>query len=387
MYEKRTSPSDQSIFIIPVDDKVELYLEYNGTQWSNDSINEEKLRIFSEGCLGIHIAFLEAGNGKFLLFSPKNDMEDSIKIYFEKIYPDQLPGAFFDKISKTYDNFELPSQTMQMTVCFGAEGGIELEWKYEEEEISDPPVENPTDGTRPTLPPIDIPTGTGTSGTDTEEILEKENAELKKTNEELSFKISEYEEEEKRLSRKIAELQNENERLKSFSGNSSEDKEKEIDHLKTLITQLVDSQFDEGYIKTQDARINEMTASISEHRKARAEKEASLRSLEQEESEVKKSIADIKQEIINTMDSIHKAEGIKQEQSVELSDVQASLQEILSEIDMDMDTLEMYSEQDSMSSVISEARDAKSIIEEKLKSFVLERQKDCDERSKRIQSS
>ena len=199
--------------------------------------------------------------------------------------------------------------------------------------------------------------------------------------------FSEYEEEENRLSRKIAELQNENERLKSFSGNSSEDTEKEIDHLKTLITQLVDSQFDEGYIKTQDARINEMTASISEHRKARAEKEASLRSLEQEESEVKQSIADIKQKIINTMDNIHKAEGIKQEQSVELSDVQASLQEILSEIDMDMDTLEMYSEQDSMSSVISEARDAKSSIEEKLKSFVLERQKDCDERSKRIQSS
>ena len=203
----------------------------------------------------------------------------------------------------------------------------------------------------------------------------------------MSFKISEYEGEENRLSRKIAELQNENERLKSFSGNSSEDTEKEIDHLKTLITQLVDSQFDEGYIKTQDARINEMTASISEHRKVRAEKEASLRSLEQEESEAKQSIADIKQKIINTMDNIHKAEGIKQEQSVELSSVQASLQEILSEIDMDMDILEMYSEQDSMSSVISEARDAKSSIEEKLKSFVLERQKDCDERSKRIQSS
>lgn len=90
------------------------------------------------------------------------------------------------------------------------------------------------------------------------------------------LKISEYEGEENRLSRKIAELQNENERLKSFSGNSSEDTEKEIDHLKTLITQLVDSQFDEGYIKTQDARINEMTASISEHRKVRAEKEASF---------------------------------------------------------------------------------------------------------------
>ena len=387
MYKKRISPSGQSIFIIPVDDKVELYLEYNGTQWSNDSINEEKLRIFSESCLGIHIAFLEAENGRFLLFSPKNDMGDSIKIYFEKIYPDELPGAFFDKISKTYDNFVLPSQTMQMTVWFGAEGVIELEWQYEEEEISDLPVENPTDGIPPTLSPIDIPTGTGTSGTDTEEILVKENAELKKTNEELSFKISEYEEEENRLSRKIAELQNENERLKSFSGNSSEDTEKEINHLKTLITQLVDSQFDEGYIKTQDARINEMAASISEYRKARAEKEASLRSLEQEESEAKQSIADIKQKIINTMDNIHKAEGIKQEQSVELSSVQASLQEILSEIDMDMDILEMYSEQDSMSSVISEARDAKSSIEEKLKSFVLERQKDCDERSKRIQSS
>ena len=50
MNDKRTSPSTQSIFVIPIGDEVELYLEYNGLQWSNESINEEKLRSFSENC-------------------------------------------------------------------------------------------------------------------------------------------------------------------------------------------------------------------------------------------------------------------------------------------------------------------------------------------------
>ena len=102
---------------------------------------------------------------------------------------------------------------------------------------------------------------------------------------------------------------------------------------------------------------------------------------------MERSIADIKQNITNAMDNIHKAERIKQEQSVELSDIQASLQQILAEIDMDIDTLEMYSEQDSLSTVVLEARDAKNRIEEKLRSFIVERQKDCEERSKRIQTS
>ena len=135
MNDKRTSPSTQSIFVIPIGDEVELYLEYNGLQWSNDSINEEKLRSFSENCQGIQITFLDAENGKLLLFSQKEDMEDSIKIYFERILSEQLPCAFFDKVSKTYDNFEVSSQVMQMTVCFMEDGKIDVAWQYEEDEI------------------------------------------------------------------------------------------------------------------------------------------------------------------------------------------------------------------------------------------------------------
>lgn len=380
MYEKRTSPSNQSIFIIPVDDKVELYLEYNGMQWSNDSINEEKLQIFSDTCLGIHIAFLEAENGKFLLFSPKNDMEDSIKIYFEKIYPNPLPGAFFDKVSKTYDNFELSTQTTQMTVHFEREGDIELEWQDEEEEE---PIEFPTNGTTTEPDPVPLPNGPEHEI----ELLRREIKELEYSNKELSLKIADYEIKESGLSKQILELQSENEQLKAFPEKSTTDTNDEIDHLKTLITQLVDNKFDGDYIKTQDSKINEMTTSIAAHRKTIAEKEASLLSLKQEEAEVEQSITDIKQEITHAMDNIHKAEEIKKEQSIHLSDVQSSLQEILADIDMDIDTLEMYSEQDSIGSIIAEARNAKGNIEEKLKSFVLERQKECDERSKRIQSS
>lgn len=384
MNDKRTSPSTQSIFVIPIGDEVELYLEYNGLQWSNESINEEKLRSFSENCQGIQITFLDAENGKLLLFSQKEDMEDSIKIYFERISSEQLPCAFFDKVSKTYDNFEVSSQVAQMTVCFMEDGKIDVEWQYEEDEIPGPYVVDPVlPITQPSFSTQPEPT---TPGNDNLEKLKQENIELKNKNEELSFEISNYKINEDSLSKKIAELQEENERLKAVSGGNAANDE-EIDRLKTLVTQLVDNQFDDSYVQTQDTKINEMTASIVSRKKTLAEKEASLHSLEQEESEVERSIADIKQNITNAMDNIHKAERIKQEQSVELSDIQASLQQILAEIDMDIDTLEMYSEQDSLSTVVSEARDAKNRIEEKLRSFIVERQKDCEERSKRIQTS
>lgn len=377
MNDKRISPSTQSIFVIPIGDEVELYLEYNGLQWSNDSINEEKLRGFSENCQGIQITFLDAENGKLLLFSQKEDMEDSIKIYFERISSEQLPCAFFDKVSKTYDNFEISSQVAQMTVCFMEDGKIDVEWQYEEDEIPGPDVVDPV----PTIPQPPFPTHPEPTTPGNNELEE-----LEKRNRELSFQISNYKMNEDNLSRKIAELREENERLKSVPRDNTANDE-EIDRLKTLVTQLVDSQFDDSYVQTQDTKINELTASIASRRKTLAEKEASLHSLEQEESEVDRSIADIKQNITNAMDNIHKAERIKQEQSVELSDIQASLQQILAEIDMDIDTLEMYSEQDSLSTVVFEAKEAKNRIEEKLNSFIVERQKDCEERSKRIQTS
>lgn len=159
MNDKRTSPSTQSIFVIPIGDEVELYLEYNGLQWSNESINEEKLRSFSENCQGIQITFLDAENGKLLLFSQKEDMEDSIKIYFERISSEQLPCAFFDKVSKTYDNFEVSSQVAQMTVCFMEDGKIDVEWQYEEDEIPGPYVVDPVlPITQPSFPTQPEPT-------------------------------------------------------------------------------------------------------------------------------------------------------------------------------------------------------------------------------------
>lgn len=248
MNDKRTSPSTQSIFVIPIGDEVELYLEYNGLQWSNESINEEKLRSFSENCQGIQITFLDAENGKLLLFSQKEDMEDSIKIYFERISSEQLPCAFFDKVSKTYDNFEVSSQVAQMTVCFMEDGKIDVEWQYEEDEIPGPYVVDPVlPITQPSFPTQPEPT---TPGNDNLEKLKQENIELKNKNEELSFEISNYKINEDSLSKKIAELQEENERLKAVSGGNAANDE-EIDRLKTLVTQLVDNQFDDSYVQTR----------------------------------------------------------------------------------------------------------------------------------------
>ena len=107
------------------------------------------------------------------------------------------------------------------------------------------------------------------------EKLKQENIELKNKNEELSFEISNYKINEDSLSKKIAELQEENERLKAVSGGNAANDE-EIDRLKTLVTQLVDNQFDDSYVQTQDTKINEMTASIVSRKKNSGRKRSLL---------------------------------------------------------------------------------------------------------------
>ena len=391
MVDSRNSASNDCIFVLPASDDVELLLDYNGLEWSNETINEERLRAFSDNCSGINISFFENANGKILMFSQGEEDEDSLDIYIERVFMDSIPCAFFDKASKTYDNFELPSSITRIYLKVDANDGLFIEWEFEEaddesseicgeldDESSDVYEEMQEESAESCDETSDVSSEELRKEidelTERNEVLEKENLKLIHDKDSLLARISELEEQVK-LSTKDA------------SPVSETEKEKEINELNRLIRQLADDRFKDYYVETVDSDINALTSSIEKQRTTYEEKQKSKSKLEEELATIQSSVDDVRSEISSLMDSIHKAESIQKELSTDVSDKQRIIQDLLEELDMDLDTLMLYSLDSSTENIVLEAKDLKRRLEEKLKSLVQERQNDCDERTNRIKGS
>lgn len=373
MVDSRNSASNDCIFVLPASDDVELLLGYNGHEWSNETINEERLRVFSDNCAGINISFFENVNGKILMFSQGEADEDSLDIYIERVFMDSIPCAFFDKASKTYDNFELPSSTTRIYLRVNANDGLFIEWEFEAEEDESSDICGELDDETSDVSSEELCKEIDEL-TERNEVLEKENLKLIHDKDSLLARISELEEQVK-LSTKDA------------SPVSETEKEKEINELNRLIRQLADDRFKDYYVETVDSDINALTSSIEKQRTTYEEKQKSKSKLEEELATIKSSVDDVRSEISSLMDSIHKAESIQKELSTDVSDKQRIIQDLLEELDMDLDTLMLYSLDSSTENIVLEAKDLKRRLEEKLKSLVQERQNDCDERTNRIKGS
>lgn len=395
MKNRRTSGSKNCIFVLPASDTVELLINYKGLEWSNENINEQRLRNFSQNCEGFNISFFENINGKILMFSRKGENEDSLSVHFEGIFMEELPCAFFDKDSKIYDNFSVPSSTTEMIVSIGSDAIFTIEWEVESEETTIGKDEDDDIFYEENDIPVNL---TQRAEKDNEHIVvvfdekkdlsaENENPrdscqELSSENERLRTRIRDLDSQVSKLESRIQEL----ERSTSEDTNT-EDKDKEIIELNRLIRQLVDDHFDGQYVETMDEEINSLTASITKQRDVLKEKEASKEKLNQDLQEIEGSVSNTKEEITRLMVCIDKAEAILSENSIELGEKQERIKEMLDDLGMDMETLELYSTDGSLESILSEASDIKDRLEENLKFLIQERQKDCDERSNRLKGN
>lgn len=376
MRDSRFSANNDCIFVIPANDEVELLLDYNGLEWSNESINEERLHTFSNNCEGININFFENANGKILMFSQEDGIEDSIEIYIERVITDFLPCAFFDKISKTYDNFELPSTTKHISLRVNPEEGIFVEWECEEEDsdledLADDLIDGSLNNSNQGM--IDNLRKKIEGLISENKVIVSENSELRAMYEQLLIENQDLEAQISKYVGPVTTLDSE--------------KDKEISELNRLIRQLADDRFKDFYVETLDDEINNLTASIMEQRSIYDKKMDSQKQLTQELESVKHSNEELRTAITALEDSIHKADSIQNDRNMDLSKKQAILENLLSDLGMDLDALEMYSMDSSLESLVSESNEFKSKLEEKLKSLVQERQKECDERSNRIKGS
>lgn len=396
MRNSRSSLNNNCIFVLPASDTVELLISYRGKAWSNENINEERLRSFSDNCEGFNITFFENANGKILLFSQKEQIDDSIDVYLERIDMESLPCAFFDKDTKTYDNFVLPASTREMTINISSEEGFIIEWEFEEGE--DDPIGNSIDDEDDEISDgVDIKPVSGlqktveddTSSLDDKNYLEKENIRLKNANDELSSENEELGMRAKRLMDDVTRLEAKVQELEKTpqSTSDSDDKDREIIELNRLIRQLADDRFNGVYVETQNTEIDSLTASISKQKRVLEEKKTSKTRLEQDLSKIENETSEIRASITELMVNIDKAESIQKERSAELDEKQQRIEVLLADLGMDMDTLDMYSVDGSLENILSEAAALKDKLEKKLESLIQERQRECDERSNRLKGS
>lgn len=395
MRDKRISVSNNCIFVLPASDAVELLISYKGFEWSNENINEDRLYNFSQNCEGFNITFFENTNGKILMFSQKGESAESIDIYFEGIFMESLPCAFFDKDSKTYDNFVLPSSTTEMVVSVGSDATFTIEWEFENEESTadegeekdvidedDELVVDLTQKAKTKKDSIVAPLNEETNFRAENERLTATCEELTLENDTLHARTQSLQTQISTLELKIKELE---EGMAVDSG--SNDKDREINELNRLIRQLADDRFNGSYVETMDAEINSLTASVSKQSALLAEKKKSKQKLERDLQEIESSVSETKEEISRLMVCIDKAESIQSESSTELGEKQERIKTLLADLGMDMETLEMYSVDETLENILSETTAMKERLEEKLKSLIQERQRDCDERSNRLKGN
>lgn len=390
MRERRASVSHNCIFVLPASDSVELLLNYKGLEWSNENINEDRLRNFARNCEGFNISFFENANGKILMFSQSGKSEDSIDIYFEGIFMDSLPCAFFDKDSKSYDNFSLPSSTIAMTVSVGSNAKLIVEWEYQDE---DRPEEKDGDSFEEEVDleddfeqefeakpaSVNAPSKDEADPHAINDRLTATCQELSSENESLQARIESCQAEISSLQAKIKDLEDQH-----VADLGNDEKDREINELNRLIRQLADDRFSGTYVETLDDEINSLTEAITKQRELLDEKQRSKNKLEADLQKIEDAVAEAKEAISRLMLQIDKAESIQNERSAELSEKQERINVLLADLEMDEETLEMYSVDDTIETVLAEATEIKKRLEEKLKALILERQRDCDERSNRL---
>ena len=307
-------------------------------------------------------------------------------IVFESRLQEEFPCAFYDESNKEYDDFSIPIDTQMMSLFVDEYDCMVVSTTeyddYEEEPDPNIDIDLPVD---PIPKPKPIPT-------DDSQLVDSLNETINELTHDLANAIDERDDlqimvDQQKL--QIEDLLLKLKQSKTNTPNSSDGNDAlsvEIERLKTLISQLIDKDYTGEFIKTADDQINDLTRGIEEQKRLEQEKKSSLERLKKELDDAESKKSEITDEITHTMDLLHKAEIVQRESTTELSVFQKRLNDILTELQIDVSTLEMYETQDGIDALLLEAKDMKSRIENKLKALISSRQKETITRFNNITS-
>ncbi|MEY8330825.1 hypothetical protein AALB81_16130 [Lachnospiraceae bacterium 48-33] len=380
------SPSKYCKFIFPILEDVDLLIDYNGLFWRIETSKMDSLKDFSDACTGFILGVFEGNGNIFIVITKKEFMfEEHIELIFESRLQDDFPCAFFDENTNEYDDFLIPVDAQGISLSVDNNDHFVItSLDYDEEDIE----EEMEEGDEAEYPPIPIYDSViPVSDSTTNNTFDDEVNELK---EHLNASVADNE----LLRDKICELEAERDslllRLKAKTSVSAQDADEatkaELERLKTLILQLVDRDYNGDFVQTANVQINELTQKIKKQKVAEKEKTASLERLKSEYDKAESKTKEISVDISHTMDLLHKAESIQRESITELSVFQKQLNDILTELQIDISTLEMYETQDSIDTLLLESNDMKNRIEAKLKVLISSRQKDSTSRFNNVTS-
>ncbi len=384
------SPGENCRFIFPILDDVDLLLDYNGLLWRVELSRIDTLGDFSDACTGFALDTFDSNGNTFIVITAKDfTLEEHIEIVFESRLQEEFPCAFYDESNKEYDDFSIPIDTQIVSIFVDEYDCMVLSTTDYEEDFEETEPESEPD---PYPVPVSPMPKSVDSPTVDSQLIDSLNETIDKLKLDLSNAIDERDGLQRKVDQQILEIDNllskvKHDGTKTSNPDDYNDAMKvEIERLKTLISQLIDKDYNGEFIQTADAQINDLTQKIKEQKRLEEEKKASLERLKEELIDAESKKSGIANEITNTMDLLHKAEIVQRESTTELSVFQKRLNDILAELQIDISTLEMYETQDGIDALLLEAKDMKSRIESKLKALISSRQKDTTNRFNNITS-
>ena len=367
-------------FIFSLPDQVNLKLDYNGLLWETEKQGIDSLRDFSDACTGFNITSFKRNGNLFIAVAKKEfTFEEYLQIFFESMLTEDFLCAFHNDDNNTWDDFSIPTDALGFLLNVNAHDRLVItsidceDDDFSEEDDYDDYI-------------VPVASAATTTNQDEEKFYNDTVFELKQQlelssaeNEELKGRISDLESENRRLLSQFTQTTN-------LAQAVADDTTTELERLKTLISQLVDREYEGDYIRSADEQINDATRKMEEVKRLKLEKSLSLERLKEELSDIEAKKQQIVDEIDHTMELLHKAEMKQSESLAELSVFQEQLNDILDELKIDISTLEMYDTQDGIRALLIEAGEMKDKIESKLKAMILLRQNETNARFNNITS-
>lgn len=367
--------SNDCIFVILVEEEMELLRTDFGQELSFDALDEASLSSISLAHASVNVSRIEEKGNYFLTFSPCGWDEDTFfRICMGQPCLDDIPCAFFNQKTKHYENFSIPADTRSVDIFVGSDGRMAVRWDTDGEY-----GEEPTDD-------FEYPDGMDKIDDRIDELSEIA------VDEETFYDAPEdHQRELEEMRCRVAQLENENQRLRQLSspaagGSNDGALRAENDRLRRLVSQLADSSYGGDFEQTLDAEIDEQTQTLAQRRKVCQDKQHSLDRLLKEKDAVEQKVGDVTKEIDQVIELVQKGESALRESSYRLDETRKLLDKKLQELGIDEAALRLYQPDQSADQLLQESDRLRERIEEKLQELISVRQEAVDQRFDRVTS-
>lgn len=360
---------------------MELLCADSGQGLPFDALDGASLDSISLAHASLNVNQIEENGNRFLLFSPCGRDEDAFfRICMGKPCVDDIPCAFFNQQIKRYENFSIPAGAGSVDISVGSDGRMTVRWDtcggYDDEPADDDDLEVGTGDFEEPDGADELDDGTDEPDSDEETpcgVLEDSQREL----------------EEMRC--RVAQLETENRRLRQqppppAGGADDGALRSENERLRRLVSQLADSGYGGSFEQTLDARIDELTRTLAQRRKACQDKQHSLDRLLEEKDAVERKVDDVTREIDQVIELVQKGESALRESSSRRDETRRLLDGKLQELGIDEATLRLYQPDQSTDQLLRETDQIRKRVEEKLRELISARQEDADQRFDRVTS-